>query len=293
MNLGLVRPQGYLLPISIRVPLGGVLLSPRGSIVSAEAAQMTFHFPFYNHELASEWELQMRSVLKQWSSSVIQISWLSMRQFQRDSDSVAVFLRDLIPSLLMVILVFCIGAGCVADWVHSKPDVAVGGVFTAVAAIGSGFGLCLLLDVPVVDIVFVAPFLILCALMTDWKEDLKNNLTIVAAVGVDDMFIMLAAWRKTPCTAGVEDRMALTFADAAVSVTITSATDGLAFAIGVISSFPAVRHFCCFCVASICFTYLYQITFFAAVMTYSGRREANNRHCLLLARLPTSSEAGG
>uniref|UniRef100_A0A914USQ6 SSD domain-containing protein n=1 Tax=Plectus sambesii TaxID=2011161 RepID=A0A914USQ6_9BILA len=267
-----VRPPGYVQSLNMRVPLGGVILSSRGFIVSAEAAQMTFHFPFHNHKLAREWEAQMRDLIKLWSSSLIDISWLSVSQFQRDADSMAIFLRDLTPSLLMVILVFCIGAGCVADWVHSKPDVAVGGVLSAIAAIGSGFGLSLLLDVPVVDIVFVAPFLIL-------------------SVGVDDMFIMLAAWRKTSCTATVQDRLAQTFADAAVSVTITSLTDGLAFAIGAVSVFPAVRYFCCFCVASICFTYLYQITLFAAFMAYSGRREADNRHCLFLTRLPTSSEA--
>lgn len=116
---------------------------------------------------------------------------------------------------------------------------------------------------------------------------------MIAAVGVDDMFIMLASWRKTPCTAAVEDRLAQTFADAAVSITITSLTDALSFAIGAVSIFPAVRYFCCFCVASICFKYLYQLTLFAALMTYSGRREASNRHCLLFSRMPTSSEAGG
>jgi hypothetical protein len=162
MKTILVRPPGYLLPIDMKVPLGGVTVSPRRLIVSAEAVLMTFHFPFHNFELARKWESQMRNTIRQWSSASVRISWLSMSQFKRDLDSVALYLRELIPSLLMVILVFCIGAGCVADWVHSKPDVAVGGVFSAMAAIGSGFGLSLLLDVPVVDIVFVAPFLILC-----------------------------------------------------------------------------------------------------------------------------------
>lgn len=55
---------------------------------------------------------------------------------------------------------------------------------------------------------------------------------------------MLAAWRRTKIQDSVPDRMAQTFADAAVSVTITSLTDMISFFIGAITPFPCVQIFC-------------------------------------------------
>lgn len=58
------------------------------------------------------------------------------------------------------------------------------------------------------------------------------------------MFVMLAAWRRTSLQDEVSERMAQTYADAAVSITITSLTDMLAFLIGAINPFPCVQIFC-------------------------------------------------
>jgi hypothetical protein len=69
---------------------------------------------------------------------------------------------QLVPSLILVLTVFCVVSFCVVDWVHSKPVLAVGGVVSACLAIVSGFGLTVLCGTPTVDIVYVAPFLMLC-----------------------------------------------------------------------------------------------------------------------------------
>ena len=41
-------------------------------------------------------------------------------------------------------------------------------------------------------------------------------------VGIDDMFVMIASWRKTDHYASAENRMPEAFAEAAISITITS-----------------------------------------------------------------------
>ena len=41
-------------------------------------------------------------------------------------------------------------------------------------------------------------------------------------VGIDDMFVMISSWRKTDHYASAEDRMPEAFAEAAISITITS-----------------------------------------------------------------------
>lgn len=63
-------------------------------------------------------------------------------------------------------------------------------------------------------------------------------------IGIDDTFVMLAAWRRTSIKDDVPTRMAKTLSEAAVSITITSVTDMISFWIGIFSPFPSVTIFC-------------------------------------------------
>lgn len=63
-------------------------------------------------------------------------------------------------------------------------------------------------------------------------------------MGVDDMFILMSGWRQTDIKQDIETRVANTFRSSAISVTITSLTDLLAFSIGATSPFLSVRNFC-------------------------------------------------
>ncbi|KAK5971626.1 SSD domain-containing protein, partial [Trichostrongylus colubriformis] len=58
-------------------------------------------------------------------------------------------------------------------------------------------------------------------------------------IGIDDSFLMLAAWHETPRHLKVEDRIGLSMRHAAVSISITTLTDALAFLIGAIAPLPA------------------------------------------------------
>ena len=114
----------------------------------------------------------------------------------------------------------------------------------------------------------------------------------VAGIGVDDMFVMLAAWRQTDFRWTVEERMGKAFSEAALSITITSITDVLSISIGAITKFQSVRIFCTYTAIAVLFDYFYQITFFAACMVLTGRREANNLHVSTCMKAVPKSQAG-
>lgn len=63
-------------------------------------------------------------------------------------------------------------------------------------------------------------------------------------IGADDMFQLMIEWRATNPRDETEVRMANTLRSAAVSITITSLTELLAFCIGATSPFLGVRNFC-------------------------------------------------
>lgn len=101
-----------------------------------------------------------------------------------------------------------------------------------------------------------------------------------AGIGIDDTFVMLAAWRRTSMKLSVPERMGLMLSDAAVSITITSVTDMVSFWIGIFSPFPSVRIFCTYSGFAVCFIFVWHITFFAGCMAVSGYCEEKNLHSI-------------
>uniref|UniRef100_A0AC35FHP9 SSD domain-containing protein n=1 Tax=Panagrolaimus sp. PS1159 TaxID=55785 RepID=A0AC35FHP9_9BILA len=149
----------------------------------------------------------------------------------------------------------------IIDWVVSKPLLGIAGVVMTLMAIVSAIGLLLLMNVTFVDMCSVMPFL---------------SLTI----GIDDTFLMLAAWHETSRKLSVEERVEAAMRHAGVSISITSLTDALAFLIGAIAPLPAVIYFCYYSCAAICFIFLYSMTIFVAFLSISGQWEEQGRHAL-------------
>ncbi|XP_048404133.1 patched domain-containing protein 3-like [Stegostoma tigrinum] len=159
------------------------------------------------------------------------------------------------------------------DCVRNKIWVAAMGVISAGLAVFTGFGLLLYCGMSFAINTANAPFLIL-------------------GIGVDDMFIMLASWQKTKVHDRIEDRLAETYAEAAVSITITTLTDVLAFYIGIMTPFCSVQSFCVYTGTTVLLCFIYNITFFGAVLALNGKREASNKHWLTFRKVEEDHKPG-
>lgn len=123
-----------------------------------------------------------------------------------------------------------------------------------------------------------------------------STVCFFSGIGIDDMFIMISCWQQTNVQDSIEERMAATYREAAISITITTLTDIVAFFLSYSNPFGSVQSFCLYAGTAIFFCYLYNITFFGACLAINSRREESNRHwltCLKVSQenLPEYSKA--
>jgi Niemann-Pick C1 protein len=154
-----------------------------------------------------------------------------------------------------------IKCGLGSRWTLSLAVVATVGLSTAA---GMGFSsLCGLFYGPVHSIL---PFILL-------------------GVGVDDSFVIANGFDRERRIGRREDednvtlagRASRALARAGSSITVTSMTDFVAFAISASSALPALASFCAYAAISIFFLWLFSATFFTGSMVLDERRQRDNR----------------
>jgi len=126
---------------------------------------------------------------------------------------------------------------------------------------------------------------------------------ILLGIGVDDCFVIVNAFdrersvpRKQEDDETLVDRCARGLSRAGASITVTSMTDLVAFAISSSSKLPALASFCGFASICITFLWLFASTFFTACLVLDERRQRRNaRDCCLccLTRGKSSGEDDG
>ncbi|KAL6104157.1 ptchd3 [Pungitius sinensis] len=254
--------------VPLFLSLGSVKLYEGSSLVeSAKAIQIHYYLREDNQRRTELWLESFINLFANKSSTSIQVSYstsMSMQwEFMKSPSSVIYLFSITYATAITFSIISCWRL----DNVRTKVWVASCGALATGLAVLSGFGALLLLDQPFVMTAASCPFMIL-------------------GVGLDDMFIMISCWQRTRVLDGVPKRLADTYKGAAVSISITTATDALALFLGCGSPFGSVRSFCLYSGVSICFCYLYSITFLGACMALNGQREAQNKHWFTRARVP-------
>lgn len=137
------------------------------------------------------------------------------------------------------------------------------GLFSVGMAFVTACGICSLLGVKYGPVHTSLPFLLM-------------------GLGVDDMFVMMACWRKIQFKeVDIPERIGLMLSHAGASITVTSVTDIAAFLIGSITVLPSLQSFCIYATFGIAMTYIFAVTFFVAVFTLDEYRIRENRNSVL------------
>ncbi|KAM4029452.1 patched domain-containing protein 3-like [Anomaloglossus baeobatrachus] len=251
--------------------LGGVTLNSDNVVQKAKAIKLIYYLK-EDSESDRERSLQwINHFMKLFSNHTLQqaeikVSYFTATSRQQEFESTTETVIPLFSITYFVTITFAVVSCIRFDCVRSKVWVAGFGVISSGLAVLSSFGLMLICGMPFVVTVANAPFLIL-------------------GVGVDDMFIMISSWQQTKVKKNIEERMAETYAEAAVSITITTLTDVLAFYIGILTSFQSVQSFCIYTGTAILFCFLYNVTCFGAFLALNGRREESNRHWFICKKV--------
>lgn len=255
---------------------GGINLSDIGTILDVKAISLTYFLDTQEDWMVgrgSAWEANFLAVVKEQKLDNIKIHRFSSLTLEQELEENT---NSVIPYFSLnigIMVLFCIVTCMMTDWVKSKPLLGLLGVISAILGSISAFGLVMYLGMDFIGINLAAPFLML-------------------GIGIDDTFVMLAAWRRTSNHDPVPVRMGNCYREAAISITITSITDMLSFWIGVITPFPCVKIFCIYTGTCVVFTYLWHITFFGGCMAVAGYAEKQNRHALTCRIVLPKSQAG-
>ena len=262
--------EQYTLPTH----MGGFKLSEDGIVDGVEALALSYFLDVtedWQTNVGEQWERKFLETLEN-AENILE----DIKIFKFVSSTPAWEMENaknaVTPILLInvcVMVLFCVTAASMSDVVRSKPFIGFIGLFTASNATLAGFGFAYYLGVEFIGLNYAAPFLLL-------------------GIGIDDTFVMLSAWIRSPQHASVPERMGICYSEAAVSVTVTSITNILSFFAGVMTPFPCVRIFCIYTGTAVAFIYVWQLTFFGACLAISGFREKQNKSFFNITATPKS-----
>ncbi|XP_039955709.1 patched domain-containing protein 3 [Bactrocera tryoni] len=258
---------------------GGTKLTEDNIIISVPAIQLVYFVTADTKRQdakGAEWEETFLKVVGKAENSGafkhISVSYFASRTLDHELEKNTRAVVPYFSSTFALMALFSVITCMMGDAVRSKPWLGLMGNISAIMATCAAFGLAMYCGIEFIGINLAAPFLMI-------------------GIGIDDTFVMLAGWRRTPAKMPVAERMGHMMSEAAVSITITSLTDLFSFWIGIISPFRSVQIFCTYSVFAVVFTFVWHITFFAACMAISGYRERHNLHAIFGCKVQAMSVA--
>ena len=170
-------------------------------------------------------------------------------------------------SYLIMLLYVALALGKIpksASWrtvlVHGRVLLALGGVLIVAAAVAAALGLCGWLNIGATLIIMeVIPFLAL-------------------AIGVDNVFLLSQASDKLPENVSPAQRAAAALATAGPSMLLAATSETMGFAVGTLTSMPALQNFAACAAFAIAIDFVLQVTAFPAMLALDAARVEQRRY---------------
>lgn len=265
--------------------LGNPVFDDNGTLLSAESFTLSYFIDDRTEEAGSDekgtdedpinegWEKDVflatvESVPSDFTS--LSVDYLSGRSFSDEFGSAITGDLFLVQVSYVVVFLF-LGAslGRIIPGPESRWTMSLAALFMVGLSTAAGFGLSSAFGLFFGPVHSLLPFILL-------------------GIGVDDAFVIVNAFnrervggRSGESNSELAKRGAKALARAGASITVTSFTDLVAFAISASSSLPALASFCAYASVGIVFLWIFASTFFTASVVLDERRQRDNRReCL-------------
>ncbi|XP_023235000.1 patched domain-containing protein 3-like [Centruroides sculpturatus] len=259
------------------IDLGGVSTDENCFITEFKAVRLLYFVDYHNsskQDFANKLEEEIFKIVSQNSFHHIRVSLLNSVSIDSEIDNI---FENIVWHIIIggTSMITFVSVTCLTkDWVTSKPLIGISGCISSTFAVITASGLLLLCGMKYTGGNTIIPF-------------------IVVGIGLDDSFVLLAAWRKTNPKDSVEKRMSETYSEATISITITSLTNVACSLIALTTPFRILHIIGSYMALSIFIDYIYQVTFFGGLLALDGYREAKKLHAILFVRVNLNERPSG
>lgn len=216
------------------------------------------------------WEKAYLDMIKNYSNSNFQVTYSAERSVEDElaRESKSDVLTISISYLIMfayVAIALGQATSCSRLVIDSKITLGLSGVVIVIISVASSIGLFGYIGLPAsLIVVEVIPFLVL-------------------AVGVDNIFIMVQTYQRTPRLPAETrpEHIGRVVGEVAPSMLLSSLSESCCFFLGALSNMPAVNTFALYAAVALLIDFLLQVTCFVALLSLDSLRQEENRMDIL------------
>jgi len=233
-----------------------------GNVSSAEALRIIFPITFPNTDAGYsdilKWEGifldHVKSLTNRFKQRGLDLYFFTFKSIDDSIDqSTSGDIKFISITFTIMCTFSCLALSRFRSFVTGHGLAGMVGILVVGMGILSGFGLVIICGTKFTSTVGVLPFLIL-------------------GVAIDDMFIILDELDRANFNLPTRQIIANVLGKVGGSVTMTTLTDLVAFAVSTTSAFPAIQYFCTFAAVGLILSYLMIMTFFVSFLVFDINR---------------------